>query len=381
MTTARQNWLDTLSWQVEFYGAAAERRRTDSEFAWPWFEAGERAKGRRGDALRNLVKHAVRRLPIQTRWHQAPYSLGWLRAHTEQLWEARTLIEDDLSKLLFDTHLLLRAVGHRRFLFPRIDYVDYVKVLGDKAFDVAGFQSDYVGLPLRVFEIEIPERSDVPRLKVISTHLQMGLINTHRQYLVRRGQTEVAPRPNEVVFDCGACVGDISLLFAGLVGARGEVHLFDPVPLHARYCELQAAMNPEIGGAFRMNVVAVAETSRDSTTEKVDIDRIAPGGLAIESFATTSLDDYVERNSLGRVDLIKMDIEGAEMAALRGGRKAIARHTPRLTISAYHKPHDLWEIPLLIKGIDPQYRLFFGHHSPTQWESVFYAVNPNHRSP
>jgi hypothetical protein len=69
-----------------------------------------------------------------------------------------------------------------------------------------------------------------------------------------------------------------------------------------------------------------------------------------------------------------MDIEGAEMSALEGASQVIREFKPRLAISAYHKPEDLWEIPQKLKAQNGNYRLFFGHHSPITWESVYYAV-------
>ncbi len=70
-----------------------------------------------------------------------------------------------------------------------------------------------------------------------------------------------------------------------------------------------------------------------------------------------------------------MDIEGAEMGALAGAAGVIAEFKPRMAISGYHKPEDLWEIPARIKALNPAYELTFGHHTPTGWESVFYALD------
>ena len=69
-----------------------------------------------------------------------------------------------------------------------------------------------------------------------------------------------------------------------------------------------------------------------------------------------------------------MDIEGAEAAALRGASVIIAKFKPKLAISGYHKKEDLWEIPLLIKKMNPEYNIYFEQHSPIPEESCFYAV-------
>jgi FkbM family methyltransferase len=210
-------------------------------------------------------------------------------------------------------------------------------------------------------------------LSVVSTKAQINLLNSYRQYLVQRNSVDMTPAEGDVVLDCGACIGEISTLFAGLVGTRGEVHLFDPVPLHTRYCRLQASLNPAISHVLLINALAVGNVTREVVGELSDSDSIAPGGLTIDSFSMTSLDDYVAKKNLRRVDVIKMDVEGAEMAALDGANQLIREFKPRLSISTYHKPDDLWEIPHKLKAQNADYKIFFDHHSPMQWESVYYA--------
>ena len=164
------------------------------------------------------------------------------------------------------------------------------------------------------------------------------------------------------------------MIFAGLVDVQGEVHLFDPIPLHARFCRLQASLNPSLAHVLHINELAVSNSTYVTHGYKRDSHQIAPGGLAIDSFTSTSLDDYADNKQLSRVDFIKMDIEGAEMNALDGAAKIIREFKPQLAISAYHKNEDLWEIPIKLKTLNPSYELYYGHHSPIRWESVFYAV-------
>ena len=71
---------------------------------------------------------------------------------------------------------------------------------------------------------------------------------------------------------------------------------------------------------------------------------------------------------------IKMDIEGAELEALKGSREIIQRYRPRLAISAYHKKEDLVELPLYIKELVPEYKLYIRHYSNAGVETVLYAV-------
>ena len=72
--------------------------------------------------------------------------------------------------------------------------------------------------------------------------------------------------------------------------------------------------------------------------------------------------------------MIKMDIEGSELEALKGSKKVIQRDKPRLAICIYHKPEDMTEIPLYIKELVPEYKLYIRHHSNAGTETVLYAV-------
>lgn len=74
------------------------------------------------------------------------------------------------------------------------------------------------------------------------------------------------------------------------------------------------------------------------------------------------------------ITFIKMDIEGAELEALKGSSKIIKKYMPKLAISLYHKKDDILEIPLYIKELVPEYKLYIRHYSNTSVETVLYAV-------
>lgn len=58
------------------------------------------------------------------------------------------------------------------------------------------------------------------------------------------------------------------------------------------------------------------------------------------------------------ISFVKMDIEGSELKALQGAERLIKTHKPKLAISLYHKPEDLFDIPRFIHSIVPEYRFF-----------------------
>lgn len=371
MSNAAKNWLDSMSWQVNFYERAGQHRRTDMEFSWREFD---RSSSGRFFAARRQIKEWMYKVGVRA---SRAVSVEWMEENATKLWDTRCMLVDELSKLLFDAALILRMTSHRHFYFPRIDFEDLIAIESECAFTMEDLPRDYLGTPLGIFDVRFQsaERGDSNSLvmRMIGTKGQLTLLNSYRQYLVQRNGYDLSPIPGDVVLDCGACIGDFSLLFAGMVGPQGQVHTFDPIPLHARYCRLQASLNPSLAPAFFINTLAVGDRTYSAEGTHIDSDRIDPGGLSIDAFSCTTLDDYAE-NNLNRVDFIKMDVEGAELGALIGATEVIREFKPRLAISGYHKPEDLWEIPQKLKALNPGYELTFGHHSPVHWESVFYAA-------
>ncbi len=72
---------------------------------------------------------------------------------------------------------------------------------------------------------------------------------------------------------------------------------------------------------------------------------------------------------------IKMDIEGAEIDALKGLEQYIGNHVPQLAISVYHKPNDIWEIGLLLESSFPgRYKYFLRTYGSQTFDCVLHAI-------
>ena len=90
--------------------------------------------------------------------------------------------------------------------------------------------------------------------------------------------------------------------------------------------------------------------------------------------SVTTIDKYIEKFSEN--SLIKMDIEGSELEALKGAQESIKRFTPVLTICVYHKEEDLIDIPQFINSLVGHcvYDYYLGFHGFDLAELVFYAI-------
>ena len=71
---------------------------------------------------------------------------------------------------------------------------------------------------------------------------------------------------------------------------------------------------------------------------------------------------------------IKMDIEGSEMEALKGCKKIIQQYKPKLSICIYHNAEDLFDIPIMIKEMCQDYKLFIRQYANSRFETVCYAI-------
>ena len=94
-----------------------------------------------------------------------------------------------------------------------------------------------------------------------------------------------------------------------------------------------------------------------------------------ELIAARSLDSVLSGK---RCDIVKYDVEGAEREALEGSAETIRRCAPSLIVSAYHRPYDLIDLPLIINDIYGGYSCYLRQppYFPA-WDSVIAAVNTN----
>lgn len=102
--------------------------------------------------------------------------------------------------------------------------------------------------------------------------------------------------------------------------------------------------------------------------------------------ATISIDGGTEKAEMVALDKklqgqlithIKMDIEGAEVEALKGCKHIIQKYQPTLMICVYHRINDYWNILLYIKNLCGNYKFYMRHHSNGAAETVLYAIPEN----
>ncbi|HEX3848273.1 MAG TPA: FkbM family methyltransferase [Steroidobacteraceae bacterium] len=177
---------------------------------------------------------------------------------------------------------------------------------------------------------------------------------------------------DELLFDCGAFDGDSIRQFLARRGAGGRPRIvaFEPdVDTYARLGQFVASLSPESVGTVRIERCAVAERSGEVRFAALGSVRSGVDDSADTRVRAIAIDDLDDRPSL-----IKMDVEGFELPALKGAARTIARHAPVLAISLYHHASDLWTIPAYLEAAAPGHRLFLRRYAEDCWELVLYAV-------
>lgn len=188
-------------------------------------------------------------------------------------------------------------------------------------------------------------------------------LRTEHQYF-----PDDVPQPQNLrMIDCGACLGDA---LQGALGAGRnleKVWAFEPdLPNFAQLSKNAAQFSGE-------TLIWPCGVWNQTTTLKFAGDVGAASHLdesGDQSVPIVALDEVLIN---ARPNFLKMDIEGAESAALQGAANLIKENRPHLAICVYHRPEDLWAILFQVREMAPDYRFYLRIHQWNGFDLVLYA--------
>lgn len=167
----------------------------------------------------------------------------------------------------------------------------------------------------------------------------------------------------KTVVDAGANIGIFSL-YALALGAK-KVYAFEAVAETYEILKSNLALNGAQSGVKAVNIALGAEKGQaclkfnirgegssmiDSGEAGVNRGILYKGRRTV---AVAPLDALLK----GRVDFIKMDVEGYEMRVLQGAARLIKKYKPVLSLAAYHKPADKKELPKAVLALRDDYQI------------------------
>lgn len=199
-----------------------------------------------------------------------------------------------------------------------------------------------------------------------------------RQYEYPHSKPPIKAEKGDAVIDAGGCWGDTTLYFANEVGPEGNVYSFEFIPSNLAVMQKNLALNDELKNRVQVIDQPLWETSGETLffTDNGPASRVSPTKPSDDcgTTSTITIDDFARQNRIPRIDFIKMDIEGAELSALKGSLETIRNYKPKLAISIYHTLSDFVSIPRLIASLDLGYRFYLGHYTIHAEETVLFAV-------
>lgn len=171
---------------------------------------------------------------------------------------------------------------------------------------------------------------------------------------------------SDIVIDAGGFVGDTAMYFAQRCGASGKVYSFEPIPRIVEIAKKNVALNAFEGV---IEVVPAALSDRCGKFEFMDLasgSRVtdpscpqASDAVHLVTVDSITLDAFMEANKVPRADFIKSDLEGWDMAFLRGAEETIKTFNPKCGLTLYHKAEDILEIPQFLQRMNGKYKFWF----------------------
>lgn len=141
-------------------------------------------------------------------------------------------------------------------------------------------------------------------------------------------------KPGHVVLDIGAHVGFYTLLASRLVGQTGWVHSVEPLPRNIEYIQRHVEINRLSNVSIHQ--VAISDRSGEASFgggSSSSTGHIFQGdGLPVQ---TITLDELAEGAIQSEIDVLKVDVEGAEHSLLKGGSRTLESHAPVVFLATH----------------------------------------------
>lgn len=203
-----------------------------------------------------------------------------------------------------------------------------------------------------------------PRDNIWYPRLGSLYATTGQQYFDCPGLNPIGSK--EVFIDAGCFDADTSKQFAKwCTGKYKRIIAFEPNKCNYQKCKSNNYLkNFELLPYATWSQKEQVRFLNDSSSSRVSDSE----EMILE---TESIDNVLKGE---QATFIKLDVEGAEIETLKGAEDTIRKHKPRLAISIYHKPSDIYEIPELIMGYREDYKFYIRHYTNRTWETVLYAI-------
>lgn len=298
----------------------------------------------------------------------------FVRGHTFEGHLVHTLSQ--IEALIDDFVIVLAFAAGYESLYKRINEIASKHILVAPDVPVAGeglFTYDYCLKNAEkiqaVYDMLADERSrqtyaDVINFKISGKIEYLNRCTSPKEEIYG----EILPiADNEIFVDLGAYNGDtISEFISACGGKYQHIYAFEPNPKNFRRLSKNFPENENI---TLFNAAAGSENGEAKISLNEGRMSRSDGAGKTAEIPVLSVDEAVP----GQATIIKLDVEGAEREAILGAKKHIAGGA-KILCSLYHRNEDMFELPLLIKSMNPDLNFYIRHqlYIPA-WETNLYA--------
>jgi FkbM family methyltransferase len=225
------------------------------------------------------------------------------------------------------------------------------------------------------------------RSKEVLRAVLMSMLTGEKRYcsaVFEKDQYFCLPRfcgsESEVYVDAGAFVGDSAERFIWTHnGTFSQIYAFEPGPRQFAALKVRTGRLMEewalVPASIKLINAGLGETDC-SVAAGSDNGQLTNFTIRNDSAATSMAVDIVSLDSFlrgDRITFLKADVEGMEMALLKGAQSTIRNHKPKISICVYHYPTDIPEVTNYLARLVPDYQFALRHHSPQLMETVLYC--------
>jgi FkbM family methyltransferase len=177
------------------------------------------------------------------------------------------------------------------------------------------------------------------------------MLGAHFEAEVQKIMREIVT-PGDIVYDVGANVGYMTLLFATLSGPEGRVLAFEPSPVNfrrlRRNIELNRERNVDLQNCAVSDVEGTALFAEAGSMSRV-IPREFTGKNGASEVRTIRLDDFIYRDGHNPPAVVKIDVEGHAGRCLAGMQRVLREAKPTL-VYELHDPRETDEVSAALSG-------------------------------
>jgi FkbM family methyltransferase len=330
--------------------------------------------GRVGGNFRSFAKALLRLAYRGKSWTSAARSADSVMNVFDKTYcafnDSFQLMSDQYSRQLFADLVCMQVLSEKRARLSSFtqDFIDSYEEASSEILNSEDSLRVYRWILKRI-DLQLPSVSFYTVPTILNLH------KTNRLYRYQKDGIAIGVEGGDVLIDGGVGWGDTAVYLGAIANDdnRGHVYSFDILETGMDALAKQLAINPTLN-CVSAHLLGLSDVSG----ETVNITEPGPGAHITakdtgSSVQTISIDDFMAGERLSRVDMIKMDIEGAEVPALKGASSTIRKYKPKLAISAYHKWDDLLVIPQLIHSIRDDYSYYLDCTTGFGGEAILYC--------